>query len=121
MTSNRTQRLRPEVAKADRVALNALNDLPDYAPHNPDYNIDALMKLKQALDQALLNEERIQKMLTTAHDAVKAAQWALHEALLGAKLQVRAQYGDDSDAIQALGLKKKSKRRRGVAHPTKND
>ena len=31
--------------------------------------------------------------------------------MLGAKAQVIAQYGNDSPAVEALGLKKKSKRR----------
>jgi hypothetical protein len=41
-----------------------------------------------------------------------AAAQALHAAVLGAKAQVIAQYGDDSAAVQALGLKKKSERKR---------
>src|SRR5215216_3480420 len=106
MNAHRNYRVRPDAAKADRAALNALNDLPDYAPRNPAYSVATLTTLKEALEQALLNEERIQKTLTTAHDAVRAAQWAFHEGLLGAKIEVSAQYGNDSDAIQALGLKK---------------
>ncbi|HEY5232033.1 MAG TPA: hypothetical protein VIK35_00670 [Verrucomicrobiae bacterium] len=39
-----------------------------------------------------------------------AAQWTFHNALLGAKQQVLAQFGDDSDEAQALGLTKKSER-----------
>jgi hypothetical protein len=113
LPSNRNYRLKPDSAKADRAALNALNELPDYAPHNPAYSIEALAALEQALEQALKNEGRVQNEMTAAHDAARAAQWALHEALLGAKIQVAAQYGDDSDAIQSLGLKKRSKRQHG--------
>ncbi len=36
------------------------------------------------------------------------AQWAFHDFILGAKDQVIAQFGDDSNEKQALGLKKKS-------------
>jgi hypothetical protein len=39
-----------------------------------------------------------------------AAQWAFHNAMLGAKQQVLAQFDDDSDEAQALGLTKKSER-----------
>jgi len=39
-----------------------------------------------------------------------AAQWTFHNAMLGAKQQVLAQYGDDSDEAQAVGLTKKSER-----------
>ena len=37
-----------------------------------------------------------------------ASQWAFHDYILGAKTQVKAQFGDSSNEIQALGLKKKS-------------
>jgi phage-related protein len=37
-----------------------------------------------------------------------AAQWAFHNMILGGKKQVVAQYGDDSDQAQAVGLTKKS-------------
>ena len=120
MAIDRNYRMRPKDIKADRDALNALRDLADYAPLNPAYNVAALTTLEQALEQALLNEQRIEKALKAAQDSVKAAGWALHEGLLGAKIQVAAQYGDDSDAIQSLGLKKKSKRRRPVSRLPKN-
>ena len=107
--------------KADGAALRALGDLPDYAPHNRAYTVATLTTLKQTLDQALQNEERAKNALKIANDAVRAAQWALHEGLLGAKVEVAAQYGNDSDAIQSLGLKKKSKWRRSVSRSPKSD
>jgi hypothetical protein len=119
MPRKQNYRMRPETVKADHAALNALRDLEDYAPLNPAYSVAELTKLDEALTQALKNEERVQNALKAAHDAVAAAQWALHEGLLGAKIQVAAQYGDDSDAIQSLGLKKKSKRRRPVSRALK--
>jgi len=121
MNAHRNERVRPDALKADRAALNALHNLPDYAPVNPAYSVATLRRLRETLEQALLKQERIEKALTAAQDAVKAAQWAFHEGLLGAKSQVIAQYGDDSDAIQALGLKKKSKRRRSGPGSPKND
>lgn len=43
-----------------------------------------------------------------ARDDEIAAEWAFHDFILGAKTQVKAQFGDSSNEIQALGLKKKS-------------
>ena len=37
-----------------------------------------------------------------------AAEWEFHDVIFGAKTQVKAQFGDSSNEIQALGLKKKS-------------
>jgi hypothetical protein len=57
---------------------------------------------------------RAQRTLDAARDATQAAEWALHHAILGVKRQVVAQYGPDSDAVQAIGLKKASDRKRPV-------
>jgi len=38
----------------------------------------------------------------------RAGEWDFHNAMLGAKTRVTAQFGDDSDEHAALGLKKKS-------------
>lgn len=40
--------------------------------------------------------------------AANAGEWEFHNAILGAKVQVEAQFGSDSDELASLGLKKKS-------------
>jgi hypothetical protein len=65
-----------------------------------------------ARDQAQQAEIRARQVLAAARDAAAAAEWALHNAVLGARTQVLAQYCDDSDAVQAMGLKKRSDRKR---------
>jgi hypothetical protein len=112
MPKDRAYRIRPEIIEADRTALTALQELRDYNPMNPAYNTATLTAHGQALEEARQNEIRAQKSLEAARDATMAAGWALHDAMLGAKIQVAAQYGPDSDAIAALGLKKKFKHRR---------
>ncbi len=43
-----------------------------------------------------------------ARDNEVAAQWAFHDRIIGAKTAVKAQFGDSSNEIQSMGLKKKS-------------
>ena len=43
-------------------------------------------------------------------DTAVAAEWDYHNAILGGKRQVVAQYGDDSNETQAVGLTKSSER-----------
>jgi len=43
-----------------------------------------------------------------ARDAATAAEWDFHNTMLAVKEQVIAQFGKNSDQVQALGLKKKS-------------
>ncbi len=47
-----------------------------------------------------------------ARDQAVAAERAFHNKILGAKKQVVAQFGVDSDEVQAVGLKKKSEYKR---------
>ena len=53
----------------------------------------------------------------TARDANVTAQWGFHNAILGAKRQIVAQYGDDSDEAQAVGLTKKCERAKPSRKP----
>jgi hypothetical protein len=112
MPIDQTRRLPADEIKADREALLALHELRDYKPMNTTYGAEALAALEAALTQAQQEELRLQNALAAARDATTAAAWALHTGIQGAKAQVIAQYGPDSDAIHALGLKKKSERRR---------
>jgi hypothetical protein len=41
-------------------------------------------------------------------EAARAAEWEFHNTMLAVKEQVIAQFGKNSDQVQALGLKKKS-------------
>jgi hypothetical protein len=112
MTQSRNRRLTQDELQTDRSALGGIQSLSDYAPLNSAYSAATLAKLGQAVEEAQQAEMRAQQVLTTLRDAAAAAEWALHEAILGAKSQVLAQYGLDSPAIQLLWLKRKSDRRR---------
>ncbi|NJM07203.1 hypothetical protein HC891_14965 [Candidatus Gracilibacteria bacterium] len=107
-----TRRLRLTIVDGDRAALAALMDLPNYRPHNPAHAREAVAVLGDALEQARQDETRAARTLAAARDATQAAEWALHDAMLGVKVEVAAQYGNNSNELQALGLKKKSDRKR---------
>jgi hypothetical protein len=49
--------------------------------------------------------------LASARDKATAKEWEFHNTILGVKDQVMAQYGRNSDEVQALGLKKASERK----------
>jgi hypothetical protein len=112
MALRSTRRLTLDQIKADRETLLALKNIGDYAPANPAYGTKALAALGEALEQAEQARLRAENELDAAREQALAAAMALHDALLGAKLQVLAQYGHDSFEIQALGLKRKSERKR---------
>src|SRR5690242_15427797 len=112
MALNENRRLPQDEIQADRTALLAIRELRDYSPLNPTFSAEALASLDAALRRAQEEELRLRNALEAARDAATTAAWALHNGILGAKAQVIAQYGHDSNAVQALGLKKKSERKR---------
>ena len=119
MAKNQTVRIRPIILQEDLNALTALQAIANYTPANTAYAKTAIAAKLTAMKAAQDAEVNAQNALDTARDAANAAEWDFHNLLLGAKDQVIAQYGKDSDQIQALGLKKKSERkapaRRGKA------
>jgi hypothetical protein len=114
MAKNQTVRVRPSVLKEDRNAFTALQTIANYTPANTAYAKTALTGKLAAMKTAQDAEVNAQNALATVRDAANAAEWDFHNLLLGAKDQVIAQYGKDSDQIQALGLKKKSERKAPV-------
>jgi hypothetical protein len=81
---------------------------------NKDYSAAQLEELGRAMEQAQQAELRAAQAQAIARDLAIAAEWALHDGLLGAKAQVIAQYGPDAHALPLLGLRRKSERRRPV-------
>src|SRR5262245_7134297 len=112
MPSHPNRRLSAAELEADRVMLIGVKELDSYTPLNQAYSVEAVIQLQVVMEQAQHEETRAIKALTRTHDAAVAAEWARHDAIQGIKTQVVAQYGPDSDAVHALGLKKKSERRR---------
>jgi hypothetical protein len=112
MAFNQSRRLRAEDLDADRAAVVAAQSIANYKPINPAYNTGTLVELNTARDKAQQAEIRAQQALAAARDAATAAEWALHNAVLGARTQVLAQFGNNSDEVQAMGLKKASDRKR---------
>ncbi|TYC61234.1 hypothetical protein ETQ85_04020 [Zoogloea oleivorans] len=111
MANTQRSRVSPQVLQADIEAFMALTAIPGYAPANPDFAFSSIAKLHENLQALLATEFHAQNTLAAARDAAQAAQWQFHDAILGVKNQVKAQYGENSDQLAALGLKKKSDRK----------
>ena len=108
MAKDQTVRIRPTLLQVDIEALTALQAIVTYAPANAAYAKVAVDAKLTAMRAAQTAEVNAQNALLTARDAAAAAEWDFHNAILGVKEQVIAQYGKNSNEVQALGLKKKS-------------
>jgi hypothetical protein len=113
MAKNQTKPVSDKVLKADADALAAIKKMTGYQPADPNsaYTLAKLTAASTALDDAADAHAQAEADHKTARDGHVAAQWAFHNAMLGARTQVVAQYGDDSEQVASVGLKKKSERK----------
>jgi hypothetical protein len=123
MAKNENQHLRPVLLKADEDARIVVQGLSDYHAVNPAFNMEAFEAAYAEMQSTRQAEFMARKALESARDNAVAAEWRYHNVVLGVKKQVIAQYGDDSNEVQLLGIKKKSeysnrKRRRKADDPT---
>lgn len=105
-------RIRPIVLTESVSAVIALQSIGDYAPHKTQFSATELLAIKTRMEQAQQAELLAQHALDAARDAARDMEWRLYDAVIGARTQVIAQYGSDSNEIASLGLKKKSERKR---------
>ncbi|MEQ1922069.1 MAG: hypothetical protein ABL952_06135 [Pyrinomonadaceae bacterium] len=108
MADAKTRPLSPGQLQANLDAFAALKDISGYTPANPDYSLANGTTAKTAMEAAQDASAQAKAAADAARDNEIAAEWAFHDFILGAKTQVKAQFGDSSNEIQALGLKKKS-------------
>ena len=109
MAKDQTKRLQPSILKADKDAVAAIATLsPAYAPANTAYSLANLQTAQTSMTTAQATEVQKEADAMAARDTANTKEWAFHNAVLEAKRQVQAQYGSDSDQVQAIGLKKKS-------------
>lgn len=108
MAKNETKRLRPVLVSEDTDAFAALKNLVGYAPANPAYDVVTGNSKLTVMNNLRDTEAQAEAAYKAARDNANAAEWDFHNFMLGAKSQVIAQYGDSSNELQSLGLKKKT-------------
>lgn len=114
MPKDQNKRISPGVLEADRSSLASLQGVAGYAPANAAFTLAKIVAARDALQSAQAAEAQAAAALATARDNAVAAEWEFHNLILGAKDQVVAQFGRDSNEVQASGLKKASERKAPV-------
>ncbi len=108
MAKNQTVRLKPSLIQADKEAFAAASAITGYAPANNAFTIANGTTKTTTMVNKQTAEAQAYAAADTARDVAAAAEWDFHNYVLGLKAQVAAQFGDDSNELQSLGLKKKS-------------
>ncbi|MGB9180481.1 MAG: hypothetical protein WCB68_14710 [Pyrinomonadaceae bacterium] len=108
MAKDQTKRLPPNKIVEDEELYAALKGITGYQPANAAYSMAAIDAAYAERVAARQNEVQADVALATARDNTVAKDWEFHNLMLGAKDQVTAQFGRNSDQIQAMKLKKTS-------------
>ena len=118
--ADQSKRIKPAVLDADESSFAALQTIITYAPANPTYAVSAVRAALDAMRDARAVEAQAEAALAAARDDAVAREWEFHNLMLGVKDQVMAQFGRDSNELQALGLKKASERKAPTRRKTED-
>ena len=113
------KRIRTDILQADKNALIALAAIADYAPRNPNYSVTSAVTAQQTMEGSQAKIVRLKADLAAALDEAATNETAFHNIILGVKNETLVQYGENSDEVQAIGLKKKNERKRPVRRTPK--
>ena len=111
MPSNANRRLPPDTLQADLDCITALKAIEGYAPSNPADTLTALNDIQTRVAAAQERELHAANAYAAARDDAVLLENERHERAKSVKNQVRAQYGNDSNEVASLGLKKASERK----------
>ncbi|MCK6388360.1 MAG: hypothetical protein L6Q65_12275 [Zoogloea sp.] len=113
MTTTPSRRVPAMVLADDIKAFQALPTIEGYAPHDPELKLDAVTATFDELSADQAAFVRAQVAMDAARDKLAHTEQRAHQKMLGVKKSVCSQYGDDSNEYAALGMKKKSEKKKG--------
>ena len=121
MSQGPRRRLDPNIIEADELAWLAAKGFNDYNPMNSAYRPEHLAEKEARLEALRAADLYAQNAQNAARSALIEGEWEFHNAVIGMKEQIIAQYGNSSEQVRAIGLKKKSDRKRPsrVSGPTR--
>lgn len=108
MARDETKRLNPSVIEEDKDSFAGLKTITNYAPANQAYTVAAIETAQTDMLDAQERLAQAEAAAATARDIATAAEWKFHNLMLGGKDQVTAQFGRNSNEVQAVKRKKTS-------------
>jgi hypothetical protein len=108
MAKDQSRRVSPSILEADRTSFAALQAITAYTPVNQNFSLARLAAVHNELADAQRLETQTAAAAAAARDDAISKEWEFHNLLLGAKDQVVAQFGRDSNEVQSIGFKKAS-------------
>jgi hypothetical protein len=115
MAENKTRQLSPKKLQEDLEAYAGMQGIEGYAPSNTAFNDSQGKALKDIMQASQTKEIQDKAAWDASRDKKVADEWAFHDWIRNMRIQVKAQFGENSDEVAAVGLKKKSE----YKNPTK--
>lgn len=102
------KRVSRKVLLKDRDSFDALKSVAGYDPSNTDFTVAKGQTALNGMNAGKEAEVQAEASAAAERDNSAQAEANFHAFVVGAKEQVIAQFGKDSNEVQAVGLKKKS-------------
>lgn len=117
-----TRMMDPSILQDDKNAVIAILAMSDYVSLKPEFAKtvmedgpdNAKTGIRPRLTAKEADYQLAKDAFDAARDAMVAEQWAMHDWVVGAREQVAAKFGKNSDQYAATGLKKKSEYKKGT-------
>lgn len=119
MAEKKQARLSADEVQKDLTSYIALTAIKDYSPNNPAYTLAKVTAAQEAVVTAHAAEKLAEDAMNKARDQSAASERILHDLMIGVDTQVKGQYGESSDELASLGLKKKNEYKRPGGRPKK--
>jgi hypothetical protein len=116
--ANQTKPLSKQTMADDKAAIEACAEITTYTPKNADYSQTSLDAANTALTDSEKAHTQADADFSAARDNMVGAQWARHLAVIGMRQEIKTQFGDSSNELQSVGLKKKSEYKKGGRRKT---
>lgn len=108
MADSKTRQLSPSELQEDLDTFAGLEGIEGYAPANEEYTLAKGSVLKTTMQASEALEIQKYNEWQASRDKKVADQWKFHDYNRNARIQVKAQFGENSDEVASTGLKKKS-------------
>lgn len=115
---NNTKMPSKKILAADKAAVAACKEITTYAPKKDDFKQTALDAAEADVITKETTHTQKKADLDGARNDLVAAYWTRHELVLGMRAEVKTQFGDSSNEVEAVGLKPKNKYKKGGRRKT---
>ncbi len=101
-------RLSAKQMREDRAVIAALEKVEGYTPAQPELSLEQIRALITEMETLQAGRVQAEAAAKSANDDATAKELEFHRLVMRIKKLILAQFGEDSNEAQEIGLKKKS-------------